>query len=736
MSHRPTPTPEGISRGRLRGLALVAVGLFALTLVEGGMLPVRYGEALATARAKRDSATTVGAFRGGVYDRNGIPLAVSRPEIELRVDVRVLAREMVSGKENLETVLSYVARELGLESDEVARMRAELADPLGRAVAIQERLLHARRFEERQPLERSLRQLPAYLKLIERIPLPAGQRFKKLISKAYRGKVLTKKFRENGKRSPGFMCAFLTELRTARHYPERELAGHLIGFVNRDQKGVEGVERTMNNALTPRRVAVQGERDRRGHFLPDEEVPDSGEMMGADVFLTLDQPLQAHVQRVLAKQVRSQRAVGGSAVVLDARSGAILAMASVPTMDPLSSQQRVDRARRDRVASYGYDLGSTVKPFVIAKALEDRRIKPYQTMECDNGRIMIPGKRRPTWDHHKMKLCTITEIIAHSSNVGTVKIGRITGHKVVRQFFVKAGLVETPSIGIGRPPRGALPRVTRGFMSRTDGDTMMFGYALRGTLLSITTAYTAFANEGERIEPFLIDRVAGVVGERSLARGARRRVISPEVVAMVKPMLGAVVSSGEKDHPARIPGVRVGGKTGTSQKFIKPLGYQGHRKRFASFVGIAPLDDPRFVIGVMIDEPKDRYGAAAAGPVFRKVGHFALTRLAGMTLPELGDAPKASIAEWTGEPDEAAVSAAEDDELLERVRTALKRSAMVRGRLPDFSGLDVRSALAELGALDLLARIEGSGVVIEQTPPADTDLSEVHGQVVLHLGRL
>jgi cell division protein FtsI (penicillin-binding protein 3) len=736
MSRRPTaPPPEGIDGARLRGLGLVTIGLFALTLLQAGMLPTHYGAALAQARAKRDSATTVGAFRGGVYDRNGIPLAVSRPEIELRVDVRVLAREMVSGEETLETVLRFVAKELGLEVDEVAEMRAELAEPLGRAVAIQRRLQHARRFEDRQPLERSLRQLPAYLKLIDRIGLPVGQRFKRLIGAAYRGRVLPEKLRKNGKRSPGFMCAFLTELRTARHYPERELAGHLIGFVNRDQSGVQGVERAMNNALTPRRVAVRGERDRRGHFLPDEEVPDSGEMMGADVFVTLDQPLQAHVQKVLAKQVRAQRAVGGSAVVLDARTGAILAMASVPTMDPLDSLQRVDRQRRDRVASYGYDLGSTVKPFVIAKALEDRRIKPYQTMECDNGRIMIPGKRRPTWDHHKMKLCTVTEIIAHSSNVGVVKIGRMTGHKVVREFFVKVGLVETPSIGIGRPPRGALPRVTRGFMSRTDGDTMMFGYALRGTLLSVTTAYTAFANRGERIEPFLIDRVAGVLGERVLARGKRRQVISPEVVAMVKPMLGEVVHGGKKGHPARVPGVRVGGKTGTSQKFIKPFGYQGHRKRYGSFVGLAPLDETRFVIGVMIDEPKDRYGAVSAGPVFRSVAHFALTRLAGMTLPELDEAPKNVLAQWNTEPEQA-LAAAEDEALLKRVRSALKRSAVVSGRLPDFAGLDVRSALAELGALDLVARVEGNGVVIEQTPVADTDLSEVHDPVVLHLGRL
>jgi cell division protein FtsI (penicillin-binding protein 3) len=314
----------------------------------------------------------------------------------------------------------------------------------------------------------------------------------------------------------------------------------------------------------------------------------------------------------------------------------------------------------------------------------------------------------------------------------------MVGLNPIRQYFETAGLTRTPPLGIGRPPRGALPRLRNNrLISRTDGEVMLFGYALRGTLLSITTAYTAFANGGVRVNPFLVDRVVKGDLEEVLPRGLRERIMSAEASMRVLPMLQAVVHHG-KSHPARVPGIKIGGKTGTSQKLIKGLGYQGHRKRYASFVGIAPLNDPKYVIGIMIDAPKDRYGAVAAGPVFRKVAHFALTRVAGMELPDLEALSEEALAVLIPQPEDHDLGAAEEQigDLLRGLEEQERRSKRSSGSLPDFVGLDARSALSELAALDLLVKISGSGRVLKQAPAPDTPISEIHGAIFLQLGTL
>jgi membrane peptidoglycan carboxypeptidase len=213
--------------------------------------------------------------------------------------------------------------------------------------------------------------------------------------------------------------------------------------------------------------------------------------------------------------------------------------------------------------------------------------------------------------------------------------------------------------------------------------------------------------------------------------------MTEKAAALLLPMLEAVVHHGD-DHPARINGVRIGGKTGTSQKLVKGLGYHGHRKRFASFVGIAPLHQPRYVIGVMIDAPKDRYGAVAAAPVFRKVAHFALTRVAGMELPDLDAPSEAALALLMPEEhdEELGETEVQIGDLLKGMADERRRSKRSSGALPDFIGLDARSALAELSVLDLDVKLSGSGRVLKQVPAPDTPISEIHGAIFLQLGTL
>ena len=726
-----------LTTSRLNWVMGIAVFLAVAIVGRAAIMPVVFADELAQVADRRDGQTAVESFRGSIFDRNGVALAVTRPSVQLSLDLRILSRELHVQKADLDVFLADFGRELGLEKSDLDRVDEKIGVHVLRGILLHKELSEARDFESKKKLKAAIRGLPRYVSVLKRQSLDHGERLRRLKTKARVGKIVSSEARADGE-IPGYYASVIVEQQPERSYPEGNLAAKVIGFTDRHLKGVEGIERAMNTALNPRRQMVRGARDRRRRFLPEDEIPVSDALAGGDVYLTIDQRIQASLEQALIDRVEEQQAEAGAGVVLDARTGAVLAMASVPMLNGTERTARMAPEFRERVAFYGYDLGSTVKPFVIAKALERKTIKPYQTFECDNGRIVIPGKRRPTFDHHKMDKCTVTEIIAYSSNVGVVKIGRITGLNSMREYFERAGLTRTPPLGIGRPPRGALPRLRRGrLISRTDGEVMLFGYALRGTLLSITSAYTAFANSGVRVNPFLVDRVVKGDLEEVMPRGKRERLMSAETVDHIIPMLTAVVHQADQ-HPASVPGIQVGGKTGTSHKLVRGLGYQGHRKRYASFVGLAPIEDPRYVIGILIDAPKDRYGAIAAGPVFRQVAHFALTRVAGMNLPELdGLSPEAlAVLMDTEESDDAQVAEARIGDLLKGIADEQRRTQRSSGALPDFVGLDARSALSEIAALDLSVRVKGSGRVLEQVPAPDTPLSEIHGVIFLQLGTL
>ncbi len=721
-------TKGGISRQRT---AIVgAVGLLALLgiMVVAATIPLRYQEGIDRGRQSRSGKSQVSSYRGSIYDRQGQPLAVTEPEAELIADLRELSLQLHRTGESVDDVVSLLSRELGMEPEATRALQEKLFLPMVRAMALRSELAKVRNFDEKKSVQQALRRVPGYLPIISRISLPHAERLRSLKGKARPGLRAV----EAKKSAPGFMRAFRVIRRTMRRYPEQGLAGHVIGYTNRDGIGVSGAESLWQDYLAPRSQKVEGARDRKRHFLPKERMRAVHELLGADVYLTLHQGLQAVLERELDGQIKSQEAIGGAAVVLDANTGAILAMASNPRMNPSVGRERVGQRAMNRVTQYGYELGSTVKPFVVAAGLETRRIREDQWLDCDKGRIMIPGRRRPLWDHHKMEACNISMIIAHSSNVGTIKIGRATGPRTVRALYDRVGLVDTPNIGLGSVASGRLPRVrSGGWMSATDSDTMMFGYALRGTLLSVTSAYTAFATGGQRLTPFITDRIRIGSEEFPAPRPERVQVLDKDIVEKILPMLEAVVNTEDGEHPARIPGVVSGGKTGTSVKYIPGMGYN-HQRHHASFVGILPLYEPRFVIGVMVDEPKDRYGAAAAGPVFREVGTWALEHLANQSPePEITSEVVSALQRVR----ESLPVQVENEDLLTS-RRALGKVAKRLGLLPDFRGLDLRTAVVELRGLGLSTALEGAGQVIGQTPAPSTPLDQVDGQVLLQLGRL
>ena len=243
-----------------------------------------------------------------------------------------MSRELAVQKAGLDRFLADFGRELGLEKADLDKVDDKIGVHVLRGVLLHQELSEARDFETKKKIKTAIRGLPRYVSILKRQSLDHGERLRRLKTKARIGKIVSSAARTEGA-VPGYYAAVIVEQQPERSYPEGNLAAKLLGFTDRHLKGVEGVERAMNTALNPRRQMVRGARDRRRRFLPEDEIPVSDALAGGDVYLTIDQRIQASLEEALLDRVQDQRAEAGAGVVLDARSGAVLAMASVPMLN-------------------------------------------------------------------------------------------------------------------------------------------------------------------------------------------------------------------------------------------------------------------------------------------------------------------------------------------------------------------------------------------------------------------
>ena len=409
-----------------------------------------------------------------------------------------------------------------------------------------------------------------------------------------------------------------------RLYPEGESAAHIVGFTNVEDKGQEGVELIFQNQLAGKTGARRVIKDRLGRV-----VEDVGQMTlpvdGEDLQLSIDSKVQFFAYQKLREAVLQNKAKAGSVVVLDAQTGEILALANYPSYSPDKRVNLSGEQLRNRALTDSFEPGSTMKPFAIALALEKGLVKPETIIQTAPGHINITGST--ITDTHPYGALTVNEVIQKSSNVGTVKIAMQTQPREMWEMFT--------AVGLGQKPQLPFPGVVSGRLRAAktwrpiEQATMSYGYGVSTSLFQMARAYTIFASDGKSLPATLIKNgqiPAGVP------------VISPENAQAMRHMLNLAAGPGGTAQKAQTIGYSVGGKTGTAHK-QEGKGYATKKYR-GVFVGMAPIEKPRIVVAVMIDEPSNGayYGGDVAAPVFSQTVQQSL-RLLGVQ-PDMNVKPQ------------------------------------------------------------------------------------------------
>ncbi|WP_034410503.1 peptidoglycan D,D-transpeptidase FtsI family protein [Derxia gummosa] len=398
-----------------------------------------------------------------------------------------------------------------------------------------------------------------------------------------------------------------------RYYPEGETLAHVVGFSDIEEVGQEGIERAFNDQLTGRTGKRRVIKDLFGSVVDEGELERTA-YDGETLALSIDTKIQSVVFATLKATVEQFRAKAGAAVVLDVRTGEVLALANIPTYDPNDRARLRGEQLRNRVITDQYEPGSIMKPFTVALALNTKRVTPDTPYNTAPGHITIDGKT--VGDSHAHGVLTVREIIQKSSNVGTVKIAMPIPPKEMYEFF--------SSVGFGQAPKIPFPGASAGRVrpwntwKPIEQATMAYGHGISVSLLQMARAYTVFAREGDIIPITMLRTEKPAVGQR---------IVSPEVARQMREMLEMASGPGGTAPKAQVVGYRVGGKTGTARK-QEGRGYAAG-KYISSYVGLAPVSNPRVIIAVMVDEPSSGtyYGGDVAAPAFSQIAGTALRLL-------------------------------------------------------------------------------------------------------------
>jgi cell division protein FtsI (penicillin-binding protein 3) len=525
-----------------------------------------------------------------------------------------------------------------------------------------------------------------------------------------------------------------------RVYPYRHLAGQLLGFVNIDDKGLEGLELAFEDSLSGQRVRQKVGRDALGRRMLTDGSEGGDDLRGEDLRLTLDAQVQFFAEEALEENVEKYGAKWGGCIVVDVPSGDILAWAQYPFFDPNRAGSFPPLLRRNRLASDALEQGSTIKSFLLAAALEEKVVGLDTLINCEKGNWKL-GKF-VIHDTHPYAQLPASRVLHVSSNIGAAKIGLALGTDKYHSYLQRLGFGEKTSLSLAGESRGILR--ARGKWSEMDLAASSFGQSFSATLVQMAQAYLCLASDGVKksLRLVLSDSVTvpgreepeDAAPSATAAFWARRgdsaappqagRIFSPDTMRQVRAMLREVVEEeGGTGRQARIPGLVVGGKTGTAQK----AGTNGKygEGRVGSFVGMLPIENPRYLVCVLLDEPSAApYGGIVATPVFR---HVALRTMAyhGL-LPDSDDplvraiaerrtAPSSSGREWTA----AAPASRNAAETLPAATAAggPDSAPPLSIKVPALVGMGVRSAVVLLARHGVMPTIMGKGAfVVKQLP--------------------
>ena len=400
-----------------------------------------------------------------------------------------------------------------------------------------------------------------------------------------------------------------------RLYPKGRTASHILGFTNVDNKGIAGIELMYNKHLKGEGIKVSIGMDARGNRLSGEireAVP------GNNLVLTIDEGIQHIVERELSIAMSEWKAKAAVAVMMDPRTGEILAMANKPAYDPNSAGKSHDYARRNRAITDLFEPGSTLKSILASAALEEGVVSLDEEFDVSKGSIVVGGKR--IRDVHKHGIISFQEVIQKSSNVGAVQIGLKLGKEKYYDYLKGFGFGDKTDIDFPGEVRGILRKKNK--WSGTSLAALSIGQEIGVTPLQILRAYATIANEGLLMKPYIVSDIISPKGEpiKRVTPIIERRVISAETAGTISEILKMVVEEGGTAQKAYIRGNQVAGKTGTAQIFDPVKRRYSRKKYVSSFVGFVPADDPKIALIVVVYEPKgSAYGGVVAAPVFKKI---------------------------------------------------------------------------------------------------------------------
>lgn len=503
-----------------------------------------------------------------------------------------------------------------------------------------------------------------------------------------------------------------------RFYPNGTLAGHLLGFVGLDDTGLEGLESGYDEHLkgTPKKLiwSQDAKKKRLNSRIEDSVV---GQSDSGNLILTIDSRIQHLAETQLGEAVRNKGAKGGVAIIMDPRTGEILAMANEMGFDPNNFSAYKAGAGKNRAITDCYDPGSTFKPFLAAGAIEEGAVEETDRFYCENGHYAVADRVIHEAQRKRHGFLTFRDIIKYSSNIGSVKVAEKLGKDKFYQYITKFGFgVKT---GIDLP--GESPGLLRPSQqwTKVDAATIAFGQGVSVTAIQLIAALSAIANDGVLMKPFLVRAIVDRKGQtlRTYRPTVVRRVVSSStakrLAAILTDVVGAEDGTGKN---ARIENVAVAGKTGTSQKFDFARRVYSSEKVRAYFMGFFPADDPQIAILVILDEPqRDKWGGVAAAPVFKNIGEQLLTcfrtPLRRDPLPlretELDETGLKLVSAGSAAPGQTPPISEEAESVM-----------------PDFHGMTIRDVLRKARKMGIEIKIAGSGWATDQEPAAGTPIGD------------
>lgn len=464
-----------------------------------------------------------------------------------------------------------------------------------------------------------------------------------------------------------------------RVYPNGTLMGQVIGFTDIDSIGIEGIEYKYDSSLIGKTRKITLKRDARGHKIlsdPNEiQEIDKDESSGNDMTLTIDSQIQHIAERELKEGIEEMGGEKGMALVMNPETGEVLAMASYPFIDPNSYSKFPESNRRNLPIWYAHEPGSTMKVFLTAAALEDKKVNPSTKFNCENGRRKIGSA--VIKDVKARGTLTVSEIVKYSSNIGASKIGELMGRDKYHSYLKKFGFGEKTGIGLPGESKGQLASSRK--WGAIELATISFGQGVSATSLQLVTALSAVANGGYLMKPYVVEKIVDPEGNIVTENKPEvvTRVISYDTSDQMKQILQTVVEDGT-GKKAQIPGFTVAGKTGTAQIPNPNTGGYYSDRYMASFIGFTPVEDPEIVLVVVVEAPRKKtHGGSVAGPIFKNI--------AEKVLFHIGASPNKEL-------------------------VGMKI-------MPDLSGMSVRDILKWSQEEGVKVDVKGSGFVTSQKPP-------------------